>query len=55
MNSACATCRYFNLNPNDRVLLCMPLTYIAGKMMVVRALVGKLEDRKSTRLNSSHT
>lgn len=40
--SAAATCRFFGLNPGDSALLCLPLRYIAGKMMVVRALVGGL-------------
>lgn len=42
MQSACLTCSFFKLMSEDKVLLCMPLTYIAGKMMLVRALVGKL-------------
>lgn len=40
--SAAATCRAFDLRPGDSALLCLPLRYIAGKMMVVRALVGGL-------------
>lgn len=40
--SASATCRFFGLKPGDSALLCLPLRYIAGKMMVVRALVGGL-------------
>lgn len=40
--SAAATCRAFNLHAGDSALLCLPLRYIAGKMMVVRALVGGL-------------
>lgn len=40
--SAAATCRVFHLKPGDSALLCLPLRYIAGKMMVVRALVGGL-------------
>lgn len=40
--SAKKTINYFNLNENDTVWLCLPIDYIAGKMMVVRALVGKL-------------
>ncbi|MBQ6941287.1 MAG: AMP-binding protein [Akkermansia sp.] len=40
--SAAATCRFFGLKPGDSALLCLPLRYIAGKMMVVRALVGGL-------------
>lgn len=37
--SAQKTCRFLGLRPSDTALLCMPLQYIAGKMMVVRALV----------------
>lgn len=40
--SASATCRFFGLKPGDSAMLCLPLRYIAGKMMVVRALVGGL-------------
>ena len=40
--SAVASCRFFGLKPGDTALLCLPLQYIAGKMMVVRALVGGL-------------
>lgn len=40
--SAAATCRAFDLRPGHSALLCLPLRYIAGKMMVVRALVGGL-------------
>lgn len=40
--SAAASCRFFGLKPGDTALLCLPLQYIAGKMMVVRALVGGL-------------
>ena len=36
--SARITCRFLGLKPSDRALLCMSLDYIAGKMMVVRAL-----------------
>lgn len=39
VNSALATGEYFNLKPGDKCLLCLPATYIAGKMMIVRALV----------------
>lgn len=38
-NSAMATGKYFNLHPKSSALLCLPATYIAGKMMLVRALV----------------
>lgn len=37
-NSAFATGEYFNLKENTRALLCLPIQYIAGKMMLVRAL-----------------
>src|SRR5574344_610292 len=33
---------FLNLHKGDTALLCMPMDYIAGKMMVVRALVGGL-------------
>jgi O-succinylbenzoic acid--CoA ligase len=38
-NSALATGSYFNLSPRSSALLCLPATYIAGKMMLVRAMV----------------
>lgn len=37
--SALKTCRFLGLTSNDVALLCMPLDYIAGKMVVVRCLV----------------
>jgi O-succinylbenzoic acid--CoA ligase len=39
-NSAEMTNRFFGLNAESTVLLCLPATYIAGKMMLVRAMVG---------------
>lgn len=36
--SARMTCDFLGLRPDDTALLCMPLDYIAGKMMVVRAI-----------------
>ena len=42
MNSAVMTLSYLNLHRGDSALLCMPLKYIAGKMVVVRSLVGDL-------------
>lgn len=39
VESARTTCRYLRLSRGDTALLCMSLDYIAGKMMVVRALV----------------
>ncbi|MFH0758540.1 MAG: AMP-binding protein [Bacteroidota bacterium] len=41
--SARKTLSFFKLRPGDRVLFCLPVDYIAGKMMVVRALVGGLD------------
>lgn len=43
MNSARITCEFLHLQPDDKALLCMSLKYIAGKMMVVRALVAGLD------------
>lgn len=37
--SARITCQFLGLKRGDSALLCMPLDYIAGKMMVVRAIV----------------
>ena len=43
VNSARLTCDYLGLQQGDKALLCMPLQYIAGKMMVVRSLVAGLD------------
>ena len=40
--SARITCSFLGLRHGDTALLCMPLDFIAGKMMVVRSIVGKL-------------
>ncbi len=40
--SARLTCSFLNLQKGDNALLCMPLQYIAGKMMVVRAITAEL-------------
>ncbi len=37
-NSATATVAYFDLNKGTKALLCLPSEYIAGKMMLVRAM-----------------
>jgi len=42
ISSANKTIHFFNLNDNDTAWLCLPIDYIAGKMMVVRALLGRL-------------
>ena len=39
IKSAQATATFFDLKADDRALLCLPVEYIAGKMMVVRAFV----------------
>lgn len=39
MASARMTCDFLGLHEGQRALLCLPLDYIAGKMMVVRSLV----------------
>lgn len=38
-NSAIATVTYFDLGENTKALLCLPSEYIAGKMMLVRAMI----------------
>ena len=43
INSAEATCDFLDLKKGDTALLCLPLDFIAGKMMVVRSLVRGLE------------
>lgn len=43
VNSAIATGDFFELQPGDKALLCLPAQYIAGKMMLVRALILGLE------------
>ena len=43
MESACLTCSFLGLQKEDSALLCMPLQYIAGKMVVIRALVAGLD------------
>jgi O-succinylbenzoic acid--CoA ligase len=40
--SARITCDFLGLSPGDTALLCLPLDYIAGKMMVVRSQVREL-------------
>ncbi len=41
--SAQQTVAFFNLQPDQKALLCLPAQYIAGKMMMVRAMVGDLD------------
>ena len=42
IQSAERSCSYFDLHFGNSILLCLPMEYIAGKMMVVRAFVGGL-------------
>lgn len=37
--SALATGDFFDLKPGDRALQCLPVKYVAGKMMLVRAMI----------------
>ena len=39
ISSSKLTADYFNLKPGDKVINCLPVKYIAGKMMLVRSLV----------------
>ncbi len=41
-SSAFKTIQFLQLKPEDTALLCLSANYIAGKMMIVRAIVGKL-------------
>lgn len=43
VNSAMATGNFFNLQPGDSALHCLPSNFIAGKMMFVRAVILGLE------------
>lgn len=43
LNSARLTVEFLGLKPGDQAHLCMPLQYIAGKMVVVRALLAGLD------------
>lgn len=42
VNSAKATCSYLGLKRGDNALLCLSTRYIAGKMMIVRAITAGL-------------
>lgn len=43
LESARLTCTFLNLEKGDKTLLCLPLDYIAGKMIVVRSLYAGLD------------
>lgn len=42
INSAVMTCNFLGLREGDTALLCLPVEYISGKMMVVRSMERKL-------------
>lgn len=42
INSAQRTIHFFDLKPSDSALLALPMAYVAGKMMLVRAIIGHL-------------
>ena len=43
LNSAKMTCDFLGLKEGDKALLCLPVQYISGKMMLVRAIERKLK------------
>ncbi|WP_294302410.1 AMP-binding protein [uncultured Chryseobacterium sp.] len=43
VNSAEMTCNFLGLKKGDTALICLPVEYISGKMMVVRSVVRKLK------------
>ncbi|AKH93247.1 AMP-binding protein [Elizabethkingia anophelis] len=43
LSSAEMTCNFLNLKEGDSALLCLPVEYISGKMMVVRSVFRKLK------------
>lgn len=43
LNSAKMTCNFLNLKEGDTALICLPIEYISGKMMVVRTITRKLK------------
>ena len=43
LNSAKMTCDFLGLKEGDSALLCLPVQYISGKMMLVRAIERKLK------------
>ncbi|WP_079243161.1 AMP-binding protein [Chryseobacterium indologenes] len=43
VNSAVMTCNFLGLKEGDTTLLCLPVEYISGKMMIVRSIERKLK------------
>jgi Acyl-CoA synthetases (AMP-forming)/AMP-acid ligases II len=48
LNSAEMTCDFLGLKEGDLALLCLPIEYISGKMMVVRSILRKLKLKIAT-------
>jgi len=42
INSALSTLDFLELKPGNTALLCLPVSYIAGKMMIIRSIMGRL-------------
>ena len=42
-HSATMTCNFLGLNEGDTALICLPVEYISGKMMVVRSMIRNLK------------
>ncbi|WP_426279268.1 AMP-binding protein [Chryseobacterium sp. S-02] len=43
INSAEMTCNFLGLKEGDTALVCLPVEYISGKMMIVRSVIRKLK------------
>ncbi|GAA5097105.1 AMP-binding protein [Chryseobacterium ginsengisoli] len=43
INSSEMTCDFLGLKEGDKALVCLPVEYISGKMMVVRSIIRKLK------------
>lgn len=43
VNSAIMTCNFLGLKEGDTALLCLPVEYISGKMMIVRSMERKMK------------
>jgi O-succinylbenzoic acid--CoA ligase len=60
IQSALATGDFFELEPRDKALLCLPVKFIAGKMMLVRSIILGLDldivepSTQPLALNSTH-
>lgn len=43
ISSALITINTFNLNKGDTLFMCLPMYFVAGKMMLIRAIVGRMK------------